>query len=512
MGVLVYAIVTNAWVADDAYISFRTLDNFVSGHGLTWNPVERVQAYTHPLWLLLLAPAYWMTGEIYFTVIAISFLLVIAAVGVLHRCALRRAPGRSIAFIVLLACSRSFVDYSTSGLENPLLFLLLALFVERFFEVSSDPHRVPPVAARERADPPEVPSLTLMWLLGSLIFLTRPDAILFLAPALAYSLWRARNLPTGRLFTSLCIGAAPAVLWEMFSLFYYGFPLPNTAYAKLNTGIAQLDLARQAAWYYWNSFQWDPLTLATIAAGLVVALLSGTRERLLAAGVFLYLLYLFFIGGDFMSGRFFSAPFLVCAFLLCSRLDTRRSVGFVLAGTVVLALASPSPTLVPPGKRNLGRQNGISDERAFYFPGTGLINYRSGRPYPSHRYFGAGRELANSPHRVVVRRYVGFLGFSAGPELIIIDRMALTDPLLSRLPTADPERWRIGHFERELPRGYVETVGAAENHLFDASLREYYDRLRVVTQGPLWSWRRLEAIRDLNTGRLDPLLEQYLRR
>ncbi len=44
MGVLVYAIVTNAWVADDAYISFRTLDNFVSVHGLTWNQVDLVQS------------------------------------------------------------------------------------------------------------------------------------------------------------------------------------------------------------------------------------------------------------------------------------------------------------------------------------------------------------------------------------------------------------------------------------------------------------------------------------
>ena len=42
-----------AWLCDDAYISFRTADNFVHGYGLTWNVQERVQAYTHPLWLLL---------------------------------------------------------------------------------------------------------------------------------------------------------------------------------------------------------------------------------------------------------------------------------------------------------------------------------------------------------------------------------------------------------------------------------------------------------------------------
>ncbi len=38
-----------AWVSDDAYITFRTVDNFVHGHGLRWNTGERVQAYTNPL-------------------------------------------------------------------------------------------------------------------------------------------------------------------------------------------------------------------------------------------------------------------------------------------------------------------------------------------------------------------------------------------------------------------------------------------------------------------------------
>ena len=48
-------VVSNAWLSDDAYITFRTVDNVVNGYGLTWNVVERVQAYTHPLWMLLLS-------------------------------------------------------------------------------------------------------------------------------------------------------------------------------------------------------------------------------------------------------------------------------------------------------------------------------------------------------------------------------------------------------------------------------------------------------------------------
>src|SRR5258706_11724750 len=56
--VLALIILRNAWVSEDAYITFRVIDNFFHGYGLRWNVHERVQAYTHPLWLLLHIPFY----------------------------------------------------------------------------------------------------------------------------------------------------------------------------------------------------------------------------------------------------------------------------------------------------------------------------------------------------------------------------------------------------------------------------------------------------------------------
>src|SRR5712692_3374466 len=52
-------IVKDAWFNDDSYITFRTVDNFVNGYGLTWNIDERVQVYTHPLWMFLLSMVYF---------------------------------------------------------------------------------------------------------------------------------------------------------------------------------------------------------------------------------------------------------------------------------------------------------------------------------------------------------------------------------------------------------------------------------------------------------------------
>ena len=62
-------VIRYGWVAEDAYITLRTVDNFVHGDGLRWNVAERVQAYTHPLWTLLLCAIYAVTREDFRTLI-----------------------------------------------------------------------------------------------------------------------------------------------------------------------------------------------------------------------------------------------------------------------------------------------------------------------------------------------------------------------------------------------------------------------------------------------------------
>ena len=48
------AFINTAWVAEDAFITFRSVDNMLAGYGPVWNIGERVQVYTHPLWYILL--------------------------------------------------------------------------------------------------------------------------------------------------------------------------------------------------------------------------------------------------------------------------------------------------------------------------------------------------------------------------------------------------------------------------------------------------------------------------
>ncbi|HEX5054453.1 MAG TPA: hypothetical protein VFZ65_21925, partial [Planctomycetota bacterium] len=115
-----------AWLGDDAYITLRCVENWVSGNGLRWNTMDRVQTYTHPLWMLLLAMGRLCCGELYFTTIGIGLLLSLLAVPALLRFGATAASW--VATAVLLVSARAFGEYATSGLETPLTYVLLAWF------------------------------------------------------------------------------------------------------------------------------------------------------------------------------------------------------------------------------------------------------------------------------------------------------------------------------------------------------------------------------------------------
>lgn len=102
--------------------TFRTVDNFVHGYGLIWNVSMRVQAYSNPLWILLVIPFYWLSGEIYYTAIALSTTVSLLAVWILCACFAR--SGRSA---LLAAFYMVFLDRGQDRRAVFYLALLAAL-------------------------------------------------------------------------------------------------------------------------------------------------------------------------------------------------------------------------------------------------------------------------------------------------------------------------------------------------------------------------------------------------
>jgi arabinofuranosyltransferase len=109
----------------------------------------------------------------------------------------------------------------------------------------------------------------------------------------------------------------------------------------------------------------------------------------------------------------------------------------------------------------------------------------------------------------VVRTNIGLTGFYAGPSVHIIDRLALSDPLLARLPGGDAGSI-IGHLIREIPAGYVASVANGSNVIVNPDLAAYYGPLREVVSGPLWSVSRLRTTAAFLAGRFDHHRRAYV--
>jgi arabinofuranosyltransferase len=518
-------VAARGWISDDAAITVRCVENLLDGHGWRWNVSERVQAFTHPLWALLLVPV-MASGIPWFAALPS---LGLAATAIVLWQLLRTARSVPAAFFALsaLAASRAFIDFSTSGLENPLANALLVTLVA---QVPSD----------GRVDAARVGRASL---LVSLLALTRLDLLVLGLPVLLHLGLAARKRDAGRVLYAVLLGLSPLVVWEVFSIVYYGFPFPNTAYAKLNTGVDRLTYLGLGLRYFEFTLAQDPWTLLAPALALASAIRWRASRAAFAfvGAVALHYMYVVWIGGDFMGGRFFVAP-LVLSVALCAsrhvRLSDDDTGGLRLSlGALTLALlcfARPLRGLVPAA-------DGVFDERSHNVESTGLASLlRAGKAGPDNTWLRRGAQYRRAaaeahsgekgvPIRVEHAHAIGMLGLAAGPRVHIVDHLALADPFLARLPAAFDPKIQIGHFERmgqwsapvsvvqrcplnfevcRFWRDYTRTLQTGVCVLEDPALCRYWDALRSVTRGELFSKERWLNILRLNTGQLDSLVDQ----
>ena len=479
-------LIRTAWISDDAAITLRSVLNLLHGYGATYNVDERVQAYTHPLWFGLIAAASLVTRNVFVS----TFILSIAISLVVLWMLVARVGTRfwaAMLGVAALILSKAYVDFSTSGLENPLSHLLVLLAT------------VAAVRAIERHDQKAV---TAFFVSCSLLYLARPDLLLLMLPTSLLVAIRYLHQP-GMLVRCVLVGAIPAVAWTAWSLYYYGFPFPNTAYAKLGAGVPLSERSVQGGVYLLDSIARDPLTLAFIGAGVVAGLTSSSiLDRVLAAGCLLYVGFVVSIGGDFMTGRFLTAPLLVAAVVIARSALSTRHLWALAAGVGVLAVVGINATLLSGARYSdtvIDEDTGIADERGFYFQSYGLMAL-----VDSDRLQPRDWTLSGSPRSVtIVCGGLGFKGIELGPAAHLIDECGLGDPLLARLPAERTGKWRIGHFERQLPTDYRESVEREANLLRDPRTRAYYESIRTITRGSLNRLDRFREIARMNLGLVD---------
>jgi arabinofuranosyltransferase len=487
------AFINTAWVADDAYITFRVVDNALNGYGLTWNPGERVQVYTHPLWFFLLLAGSAIHNSPYYVSLILSYLCVVGALFFAWKILLshRECGNASLILALLIICSllfsKAFIDYMSSGLENPLGYLLVTVFLWIWFEKNESRH-----------------FLLGLTFVASAMYLNRPDSIVLIFPAFLYALLTNRTHWRKRIAIVL-LGGVPVLAWVLFSLAYYGSTVPNTALAKLSTGISAMDYIIQSARYFQHTLNMDYMTILLLVAGCLVGFLQPSlRWRGLSSGLLAWCAYLFMVGSDYMAGRFFSVPVLFSA-ILCARAACAYPFReFCSAVLVIMLLSVPQleyTLFSPVDYKGYRREFGIADERGFYYQGTGLLPVLKNNAHSVQHlwlYLGGKIKLQYGGNKKYYTHNIGMMPYAAGPGFLWIDGLALSDAFTARLPARPGSR--VGHYSRSVPFGYLDSVVTGTNQIADPALARLYDDVLLATTGDIFHSERFAAILRLNTG------------
>ena len=505
LGILYVALITG-WVSDDARITLRQVWNFINGDGMTINVGTRVQAFSHPLWFLLLSGITFVTRELFLTVLMVSISLSVAAVCLLLAAEWKANRGQIVPLspVLLLLFSIAFTDYMTSGLENPLSYFLVGLLIW--------------LMATDKL----LKNRCWLFIVLALLVLNRFDyAVLFMPlAALLVVITPRAGL---RLLRDLWPGVLLLLLWFGFALIYFGAPFPNTYYAKLGAGFPLGEALANAATYFERTLQKDPISLGLIAGGVILSVLRLQPVLLaLAAGQLLYMGFIAQAGGGFMEGRWFAVP----VFLAAGQIVLALSPGNVLKVQLFTALAtprtkkSPRPPQIPTSgltvvllllaallgwsrqypfmstrdEHNMTIVEGITDERRHYYQEFGLLS-RSRTSWP---------QIVDQPEAFPSTYKIEGDGLGreswSGPPHYLIDDFALGDPLIARLPAIRDPNWRTGHAFRKIPTDYGDFALGKIEQLPDESIRELANDVKLATTGDLFRTERFAAIWRLNTG------------
>ncbi len=475
---------THRWVCDDGFIDFHIADNLLSGLGPVFNPGERVEAYTSPLWLALLS----LVGLVFkpfspgglppfeWIAVALGIASSVAAFAVASFGSERLVRGGGGAGLsipvgaLLVLAVVPFWDYGTSGLEASLALLWLALAFAGI------------VRARDKQGA-RLEILTSFWLgLGPLV---RPDLGIFTLAFGVVLLAYARGL--GRRALLLTTALLLPLAYQVFRTGYFASLVPNTALAK------EASLAAWGrGWRYFVDFErpyqlWIPV-IVLCAVEVVIARRfwrendrpSAVLVAAPAAGGALYGLYITRVGGDFLHARML-LPALFALALPVFMLPLRRSrwPALVLIPWAFACVCFAKPRAQP---ESVGIDRGrldyvetlttkhpvtAADHREMDWATVDGLFERIGEAErspatPAGTRFYASETL-RSPLRaatleawlpaqvqvVVYRGAIGLFGFGGRQRVYVCDHYGLADPFASRaeLSSGDREsdRGKAGH-------------------------------------------------------------------
>ena len=224
---LVYAAITqHIW--EDFFITFRHSENLADGHGLVYQPGERVHGFTSPLGTLLPAGAHWIAkhwfGATDYLPALWAFRAASAAAfaggGLFVLLAIANESAGMVwprrLFAVLYLLDLKGVAFSVNGMETGLMLLFLGWSIWIWQA-----------------------SVVMYWLAGGLawggLMWTRPDGCVYIAALALGTIIFGREPMARRLgaIARMALVCAMVYLpWFAWAWWYYGSPIPHTVLAK----------------------------------------------------------------------------------------------------------------------------------------------------------------------------------------------------------------------------------------------------------------------------------------
>lgn len=211
------------WTNDDAFISYRYAENFISGRGLVFNLGEKVEGFSNFLWIMILTSFNLIGLSPLWISKIISFLITLFLIFLTYRTAEAFSLDKltSCLCALTLSFSGSLAYYSMSGLETVFYSFLLLLCVFMNEKYEKGPKKKP---------------FLLLYVALLAVALTRPEGLLFLLISSGYHILKKIIAGIGidikKIIQFQLLFFAIYVFLILLRYWYYSDILPNTFYAK----------------------------------------------------------------------------------------------------------------------------------------------------------------------------------------------------------------------------------------------------------------------------------------
>jgi hypothetical protein len=445
----IYFCFINNHIQDDAFITFQYVKNFVTGNGLVFNPNEFVEGYTSPLWLFMLSFFVMFEAEIVQTAQIISVLFGTASITILYFFSLsifnkitnskrNSVVIKTFALIapLMLAFNGAFQYWSISGMETSLfVFLTIAGF---YFYYKNENDK----------------NLFISSTFFTLASLTRPEGWLIFGLVFLdffYKQFEQNKLKklfnNKKLLIFSLIFLIPNLLLLIFRLMYYGYPFPNTFYAKTGFNLSYIEAGLKYTLDFINTYTFYGILLLLI----VLLLIQKTIRNefvLLFGTIFIYILYVIMIGGDVLPIYRFFLPILPIIFLLVTlfffvlihmKCSGKNYIIHTFLPLILLFVITAYNFYAPKAK---------IDRFAFYE--DNLVTKMSGTGIWLNEY-----QIKKNKKLIVAATTIGALTYYS--NTVVIDMLGLTDEKIAHEPNPIPEisQSESGWKERNYDADYI---------------------------------------------------------